>query len=482
MGKLSRWIKQHLPTQRRLIQVYAALLYNAHVKGFISGSIYTGKLKLLCTPGLNCYSCPGAIGACPLGALQNAIAASGSRTPAYIIGILLLYGLILGRTICGYLCPIGLLQEMLHKIPTPKLRKSHVTRKLSYVKYVLLILFVFLIPIYYLLQHLPLPAFCKYICPAGTFEGAVILLSHPDNAEKLSMLGELFTNKFVIMVAIGSACVFIYRAFCRFLCPLGAIYGMFAKVTVIGIKVEPAKCVDCGKCVGCCPMDIRYVGDHECIHCGKCIDACPTNAITFRAGKYAIAGSASGRKASKQRLFLAWGSALVLLGTVIYLCNQPTPITSVAENSSSAESTVPIGYAPGMRAPDFTVSIYGSNSPFMLSEHKGKAVVINFWATWCAPCVKELPYFAELQREYGDAVRVIAIHSNLVTEDVDEYLLNLDCEVTFGLDAKNEVIPLYGGSMMLPQTIIVNADGIITYNAVGSLTLERLKELLESAM
>lgn len=482
MGKLSRWIKQHLPTQRRLIQVYAALLYNAHVKGFISGSIYTGKLKLLCTPGLNCYSCPGAIGACPLGALQNAIAASGSRTPAYIIGILLLYGLILGRTICGYLCPIGLLQEMLHKIPTPKLRKSHVTRKLSYVKYVLLILFVFLIPIYYLLQHLPLPAFCKYICPAGTVEGAVILLSHPDNAEKLSMLGELFTNKFVIMVAIGSACVFIYRAFCRFLCPLGAIYGMFAKVAVIGIKVEPAKCVDCGKCVGCCPMDIRYVGDHECIHCGKCIDACPTNAITFRAGKYAIAGSASGRKASKQRLFLAWGAALVLLGTVIYLCNQPTPITSVAENSSSAESTVPIGYAPGMRAPDFTVSIYGSNSPFMLSEHKGKAVVINFWATWCAPCVKELPYFAELQREYGDAVRVIAIHSNLVTEDVDEYLLNLNCEVTFGLDAKNEVIPLYGGSMMLPQTIIVNADGIITYNAVGSLTLERLKELLESAM
>lgn len=296
------------------------------------------------------------------------------------------------------------------------------------------------------------------------------------------MLGELFTNKFVIMVAIGSACVFIYRAFCRFLCPLGAIYGMFAKVAVIGIKVEPAKCVDCGKCVGCCPMDIRYVGDHECIHCGKCIDACPTNAITFRAGKYAIAGSASGRKASKQRLFLAWGAALVLLGTVIYLCNQPTPITSVAENSSSAESTVPIGYAPGMRAPDFTVSIYGSNSPFMLSEHKGKAVVINFWATWCAPCVKELPYFAELQREYGDAVRVIAIHSNLVTEDVDEYLLNLNCEVTFGLDAKNEVIPLYGGSMMLPQTIIVNADGIITYNAVGSLTLERLKELLESAM
>ena len=83
-------IKRFLPSKRRLIQLYTALLYNAHAKGFIEGNIYTGSSKMLCAPGLNCYSCPGAIGACPLGALQNAVASSGHRAPVYVLGILLL--------------------------------------------------------------------------------------------------------------------------------------------------------------------------------------------------------------------------------------------------------------------------------------------------------------------------------------------------------------------------------------------------------
>ncbi len=168
LANIIMWLKRHLPTQRRLIQLYAALLYNAHVKGFIQGNIYTGSSKLLCVPGLNCYSCPGAIGACPLGALQNAVASSGSRAPTYVLGILMLYGLILGRTICGFLCPVGLIQEFLHKIPTPKLSKGRITRILSWLKYIILAIFAVMIPFWYSFQSYPLPAFCKYICPAGT--------------------------------------------------------------------------------------------------------------------------------------------------------------------------------------------------------------------------------------------------------------------------------------------------------------------------
>ena len=224
MGKrLSVWWASHGLTKRRLIQVYAALLYNAHAKGFIQGDIYTGPIKNLCVPGLNCYSCPGAIGACPLGALQNALAATGSRAPWYVLGILLLFGLTLGRTICGWLCPMGLIQELLHKIPTPKLKKSRITRALSYLKYGVLIVFALALPLIYAARRVPLPAFCKYICPAGTLEGAVGLLANPANADKLSMLGVLFTRKLVILIVILAACVFIYRAFCRFLCPLGAM-------------------------------------------------------------------------------------------------------------------------------------------------------------------------------------------------------------------------------------------------------------------
>ena len=219
--KLTHWLRNHLPTQRRLIQLYAALLYNAHLKGYISGNIYTGSTKSVCVPGFNCYSCPGAVGACPLGALQNAIASSGSRTPVYVLGILLLYGITLGRTICGFLCPVGLLQELLHKIPSFKVKKGRVTRVLSYLKYVILAIFVILVPLWYALQSYPVPAFCKYICPAGTFEGAIGLLSNPANRDKFSMLGILFTRKFVIMLIIALACVFIYRAFCRFPLPPG---------------------------------------------------------------------------------------------------------------------------------------------------------------------------------------------------------------------------------------------------------------------
>ena len=57
------------PHTRRLVQLYAALLYNANLKGFIDGHIYSGNLKAVCVPGFNCYSCPGAIASCPLGSL-----------------------------------------------------------------------------------------------------------------------------------------------------------------------------------------------------------------------------------------------------------------------------------------------------------------------------------------------------------------------------------------------------------------------------
>ena len=164
-----------MPSKRKWIQLYAALLYNANLKGFVSGNIYKGDSKKFCVPGINCYSCPGAVGACPIGSLQGSFSADKS-TIYYVGGILLLYSLFLGRMICGWLCPFGLVQELLYKIKTPKLRKSPVTRILSYLKYVILVFFVFIVPITYAFRDTPLPAFCKYICPAGTLEGGMMLL------------------------------------------------------------------------------------------------------------------------------------------------------------------------------------------------------------------------------------------------------------------------------------------------------------------
>lgn len=92
--------------------------------------------------------------------------------------------------------PLGLIQELLHKIPTPKIRKNRATRILSFLKYIFLAVFVIAIPVWAGLKDgLPLPAFCKYICPAGTLEGAVGLLQNPANSSSFYQLGALFTNK-----------------------------------------------------------------------------------------------------------------------------------------------------------------------------------------------------------------------------------------------------------------------------------------------
>ena len=288
MASIIRWIKAHWPSQRRLVQLYAAVLYNAHVKGFIRGEIYTGPAKALCVPGLNCYSCPGAVGACPLGTLQNALAASSQRAPWYVLGILLVYGVTLGRTVCGWLCPVGWIQELLHKLPLPKLKKGRWSHALGYLRYWILAALVVAMPLWYAVKDVPLPAFCKYVCPAGTLEGARNLLAHPANADAFSMLGLLFTRKWIVLILFIVSAAFIYRAFCRFICPLGAIYGLFNRISLLGVRVEAASCTSCGRCVSACKMDVRKVGDEGCIHCGECIDACPEKAIRFQAGKWVL--------------------------------------------------------------------------------------------------------------------------------------------------------------------------------------------------
>ena len=508
-------VRDFLPTRRRLIQLYAALLHNANLKGYIQGEIYTGRAKTLCVPGLNCYSCPGAAGACPLGALQNALASTGNRAPYYMLGILLLLGLTLGRTICGFLCPFGLLQELLHKIPAPKLKKSRFTRALSYLKYVILAVFVLAIPLYYAAQHVPMPGFCKYICPAGTFGGALGLLAHPVNADKFSMLNILFTRKFVIMVLVFGVCVFVYRAFCRFLCPLGAIYGLFSRIALVGVRVEPDKCTSCGLCVGGCKMDVRRVGDHECIHCAGCVDLCPTQAISMRAGKAVLyAGKKAEeprKKALAARRAVAWALALAVLAGVLVYFNapraeqQPAPSPSPApteqaaavlpadgpdaaaspdepkappaeEPDVTAPPDIPEGSQVGMRGPAFTAPLYGGGT-FDLADTRGRVTVLNFWATWCTPCVNELPYFEQLHQTYGEDVAILAVHSDLVTDDVEEYLSLFDYTIPFALDDSG-VVAAYGGSTMLPQTVVLDRDGVIVYNQVGSVTYQSLDAIV----
>ena len=508
--KKTSWWQNHRPATRRLVQLYSALLYNAHLKGFVEGDIYQGKTKAVCVPGFNCYSCPGAVGACPLGAIQNALASADHQAGWYVLGIMLLYGVIFGRTVCGWLCPLGLIQELLHKIPTPKIKKSVITRTLSWLRYLIIGMFVAALPLWYALAHgIPVPAFCKYICPAGTFEGAIGLLANPGNDGLFGMLGVLFTRKFVILVVIGLTCVFCYRSFCRFLCPLGAIYGLFNKFNIIGVKVDGNRCNHCGACVRSCGMDVRRVGDQACIHCGKCMEVCAQGAISIKAGKITLKApeigcAGDGPDAAKKRGNrgrVIWGAALAVLcfallwynvldpsiqkkDTMAQELEQEETVSETEEEQKSAltyESDAPIGYEVGNQLADFTVTCY-DGSEFHLADTRGKITFINLWATYCTPCVQELVYFCDLYREHEGDIAMLAVHSSLQINDPVEYAAAKEWNIPFATDTSDDRIwKIVNGSATLPQTIVLNRKGEVIYNRVGSVTADVLAELYRQA-
>ena len=241
---------------RGFIQAGATLLTNLHLPNFAKGALYQGGGKYVCVPGLNCYSCPGAAGACPVGAFQAVVGSSKFRFSYYITGILILFGVLLGRFICGFLCPFGWFQELLHKIPSPKLSTKKL-KPLRYLKYAVLLVMVVLLPLL-AVNELGMgdPFFCKYLCPQGVLEGAIPLSL--TNAGIRAALGKLFTWKACILLAV-----------------------------IVGSVVDTHKCVSCGACAKACKMDVditKTPNHAECIRCGMCMKACPTDAIQYKFG------------------------------------------------------------------------------------------------------------------------------------------------------------------------------------------------------
>jgi len=263
--------KQH----RFGIQAAAVLLQNANFKGFFTGRIYQGPIKQICVPGLNCYSCPGAVGACPIGSLQSFLNARTFRFPYYVVGLLIFFGAVLGRAVCGFLCPFGWIQELIALIPTPKKNRFALDRPLRYLKYLVLAVLVIALP----LSMKLVPYFCKYLCPSGTLAGWMLAVR--DSALR-SQLGTLFTWKSTVLILVIVACLFVWRPFCKYLCPLGAIYGLFNRVSLFRMDLDRNRCIGCKKCASACRMCVdpsEQPNSAECIRCGDCVRACPARAL-----------------------------------------------------------------------------------------------------------------------------------------------------------------------------------------------------------
>lgn len=259
------------------IMLAATLIQNANFKGFFTGQIYQGATKTVCVPGLNCYSCPGAVGACPIGSLQAQLTQRHFRFPYYVVGLLVFFGALLGRAVCGFLCPFGFLQELLHKIPFfKKIRNWPGDKALRYLKYVVLVVLVLALPIIFKLT----PFFCKYLCPSGTLSGILLFLT---NTPIRALLGGLFLWKAIILAIIVIASLIIWRPFCKYLCPLGAIYALFNKVSVFHMTLDEEKCTGCKACAAACRMCVDpsvSPNSAECIRCGDCVTRCPETALS----------------------------------------------------------------------------------------------------------------------------------------------------------------------------------------------------------
>lgn len=272
--------------KRRLTEILAAIGFNLDLPSLLKGQISQAKTKGICLPVLNCYSCPAAIGACPIGSLQNSLNSlrynlklGQKQLGLYVVGSLGLVGVIGGRLPCGWLCPFGLLQELIYKIPVPKLK---IPTFLTYLRYAVLLVLVILLPLLLVDSFgQGSPWFCKFVCPAGTLEAGVVLALI--NPELRSQLGFLFAWKVSLLVLFLIWMALSQRPFCRTICPLGTILGFFNGISAFEIKVDLDNCLVCNACQRACPVDIKIYqnpGNSQCIRCLQCQEVCPTGCIT----------------------------------------------------------------------------------------------------------------------------------------------------------------------------------------------------------
>lgn len=255
--RLTNWL---LRVRREWVQLISALAINSY--------FFSGTLKAIPCWGFNCYACPAASFACPIGSLQHFVILR--QFPFYVLGVIGLAGALWGRLSCGWMCPFGFIQDLLHKIPLPKWRMG----KARWLPYAFLFVLAIIIP--FLTYE---PWFCK-LCPAGMLEGGIpVVLTQPLLREGI---GWLYYLKFVILVVFLGWMMVTKRPFCRYVCPLGAIWSPFNRASAIKLTVDQEHCTHCDRCRKGCPVDIGIYEDpnaEQCIRCLQCMKACPQQVI-----------------------------------------------------------------------------------------------------------------------------------------------------------------------------------------------------------
>ncbi len=260
-----------LTVKRRAVQVVSLLALH---------SSWGPEFKWLCNPVLSCHSCVLAWFACPIGVFVH-YAAYGVF-PFLALGTVLLLGVLIGRLLCGWVCPFGFLQDLLYKVPSPKF---HLPAWTAYIKYVVLVLTVLLLP--FLFGEQTLLSFCR-ICPASAIQVTIPNIV----GSGLSTVSIMTALKLLILGIVLIGAILSTRSFCKVLCPIGAMLAPLNFFSFWKVKVPTQNCLECKACIEACPQygDPRERVSHgvaanralECIVCHECQTICPVDEIEAR--------------------------------------------------------------------------------------------------------------------------------------------------------------------------------------------------------
>jgi thiol-disulfide isomerase/thioredoxin len=184
------------------------------------------------------------------------------------------------------------------------------------------------------------------------------------------------------------------------------------------------------------------------------------------------------------------GVAVAVLALTGVLGGNADDVEAVQLLDTPASSGQPTEVGPerGKLAPDFEITDYDA-SRHRLSAFRGRAVYINFWATWCVPCQKELPDIDSLQKEYGDELVVIAVNRREPLDRARTYfesVPNLDGGqgINFpvnGLDPDDTLYEKYRG-LVMPTSVFVSPTGVVTDRADGIISIEKMREAVDRAL
>ena len=221
------------------------------------------RLHTMCSPVFHCYACPLSTFACPIGVIAQFSALH--IFPFVAVGLLIGLGALFGSLLCGWACPFGFLQDLVGKVPTPKF---DLPKWAGYSRYAVLIGTVLAVPYFFGEEH---ALFVCRVCPAGALESAV------PNMVGQAIAGEeiIWPNalKLIIFGAFLIAVFFVKRPWCKLLCPLGAIFSLFNRVSAFFLRFDADECTDCRHCHKLCEYGIepdKSPNDSRCVRCLEC--------------------------------------------------------------------------------------------------------------------------------------------------------------------------------------------------------------------